>query len=167
MEPMRAPLPRVPLECPARVAALSLTHTHMPLYARFTADYVHPLGDYELHIPAGTLFQELPANGNLVYHFRIVNLHDEILLCWDNKIEITREDVYDPGFVSPQFEDACSMDDMHERSREARVALRKLGWTVREIFYAMKDGSDDVHKALWRPDGNADEIVAAILADAE
>jgi hypothetical protein len=61
----------------------------------------------------------------------------------------------------------CSDSTKVRRLDDAMSILRGQGWKIREVFYAIKNGSDDVRRAIWDLDGSAEALVATILKDAE
>ena len=59
----------------------------------------------------------------------------------------------------------CSDSIKRDRLDDAMATLRGQGWKIASVFYAIKNGSDTVRRAMWDIDGSAAQLVAAILAD--
>jgi len=59
----------------------------------------------------------------------------------------------------------CSDSIKRHRLDDAMAILRSQGWKISAVFYAVKNGSDAVKRAVWDIDGSAEQLVAAILAD--
>lgn len=59
----------------------------------------------------------------------------------------------------------CTDAVKRARLDDATAALRREGWSVRDVFYAIKNGSDATKRAVYDIDGSPEALVASILAD--